>query len=295
VNSLRLKIAIFFLVGMLPAQLWAEAEFVQTGSFFQASDGTTRVIPTELGIFFYFPDKAVSLQTFSEHELTSGASAFLEYDITRNLFVNLHVGPKKIAIRGSFALKFGNGKLLVNVDNYPNPYCTAIIGDETKTPSMVAFSATTPVLKYNSAAAAALLRANQSLSNIRDIEPYEIGSDNSIKLKGEPYNLEFIGLNIPPPNNPCLPTTTRGSGIYLKHAELKRIKAIQDPVERKAKLAEAIKKSETQNLMGSLVILKIQVDLIIAFDPEDSAIKVIRLMSTEPRICEIQTVDLNKL
>ena len=281
-------------------------KFIQTGNFYQASDGSAQVIPTHSevpGIFFYVPEKAIPLQKFAHTELTQGISAFLVFSPTLNRYTKLLVHNqgqiKELAVNGSFAFNLGNN-LLISVDNDPNPYCTAILGNEGKNPTLIAFNGNTPLLNYEGAESVALFKANQTLETQDSdkkygIEPYNITKDG-IFLKGESFNRATVGLNIPPPRNDCLPNSAnkQDSIIYLEEKVLRNIKKIKDPQSRKNSLSAAIKASEGKDPLSSLIILKIASDMIITFNFENSSVQVIKPMSTDPdfNICEIKRVDL---
>jgi hypothetical protein len=293
-----LRLAITILISLLLAPYaFSQNKFVQTGRFFQSSDGTSKVIPSDLGIFFFIPSKAISLQKFSESDLTIGQSLFLEFNAQSNSYTHLHLGHKKLEIRGSFALSFGQGKLMINIDNYPNPYCSVVLGDSSDKPSLIAFNGVTPVLQYEGREAVALLRANQSLSNISDIKPYEVGADSNtmfIKLSGEEVKFNHIGLDIPPPKNLCLAQLSKEISVtYVESSEIRKIKSLPDSTEKKQRLTELLKnKEKSLKLITSLVILKITSNNIIAFNPDKGTIQVIHLRSQNPTVCEVKDVEL---
>lgn len=280
---MRLLLYYFFSILGLAAPLYAE--FIQTSNFFQSADGTSRVIPTSLGIYFLQPANPISVQEFNLNKVTAGIDAFLEYDRTTNRYSALYVGSQKYAVRGSFSLKIDS--MIVKVDNFANPY-TTIEKSEKGEPSIIALQGVTAVGNYTGRTAVAILSANQVFENLVGVHPYVIESDNRLTLNGKDINTESIGLDIHTPENPCL--SDSGNVVFLTGLQMSAIRANKDPIARRKELAEAIKKTKV-NVLRDLILLKAATE-IIAFDPRDSSIKAIKLVSTEPKICEIKTVNL---
>lgn len=264
----------------------ATAEFIQTSNYFQSSEGFARIIPTEYGIYFLSPEKKIPVQEFNLNKVTEGQDAFLEFDKDLNRYSALYLGAKKYEVRGSFALK--TDKINIKVDNYANPYCTVELNIEKGEPSIIAFQAVTAVANYRGRSAVAILSANQIFENIADIHPYILKNQDTLTLNDNEVTNEFIGLDIQTPESPCL--VNSDAIVFLTNTELNAIRQNKDTVSKKKDLEAAIKKNKV-NVLKDLILLKATKSLI-ALDPKDSTIKSIKLVNSEPKICEISTINL---
>lgn len=262
------------------------ADFIQTSNYFQAEDGFARIIPTESGLYFIIPANQIPIQEFVLKNITEGLDAFLKYDKNLNRYTDLYTGTRHYHVRGSFSLKINN--IIIKVDNYANPYCTVETSSSKKDPAIIAFQGVTAVANYSGRSAVAVLSANQVFENISGIHPYVLNEKNELLLNGNLVSEDFIGLDIQIPESPCL--INSDSIVFLSAAELNSIKQNKDNQARKKELQEAIKKNKV-NVLKDLILLK-AAKSIIAFDPRDSTIKAIRLVNNEPKICEIENVEL---
>ena len=264
----------------------SSAEFIQTGTYYQAVDGTARVIPTTLGIYFLAPQSKIALQQFKIEDVSEGLDAFLHYDHALNRYTTLYIGNKLYKIRGSFALLLGN--MHIKVDNFANAYSSVEIMGKGSEPAILSFQAVTPVGNYTGRSAVAILSANQVFENISEIHPYQVETDGSLSLNGQKVS-RHIGLDIQVPESPCISSVD--DVVFLTQSELNTIRGNKDEKSRKKELADAIKKNKV-NILKELVLLKATKD-IIALDPKDSSIKSIRLVTADPKICEIKTINLH--
>jgi len=263
-----------------------QAEFLQTSNYFQSADGYSRIIPTELGIYFLTPKNKIAVQEFNLNKVIAGQDAFLEFDKEMNRYKALYLGSKRFDVRGSFSLQID--KVHIKIDNYANPYCTVELTNTKSEPAIIAFQGVTAVANYSGRSAVAILSANQIFENLSDIHPYVLKDPDILTLAGNDVTNDFIGLDIQIPESPCL--INSDAIVFLTNSELNAIRQNKDPASRKAQLETAIKKNKV-NVLKDLILLK-ATKSIIALDPKDSSIKSIKLVNTEPKICEIQNINL---
>jgi hypothetical protein len=282
----RLLRVLTILILLSAIQHAANAEFLQTSNYFQTPDGYAQVIPTNLGIYFLIPDEKINVQEFNISKINKGKDAFLEFDKALNRYSALYLGSKRFEVRGSFSLKID--KLTIKIDNYANPYCTVELSPDKAEPSIIAFQGVTGVANYNGRSAVAILSANQIFENLSDIHPYILKSPDTLTLNGNEVTSNSIGLDIQIPESPCL--INSDEIVFLTRSELNAIRENKDSQSRKKDLEAAIKKNKV-NVLKDLILLKANKS-IIALNPKDSSIKSITLVNSEPRICEIQNINL---
>ncbi|MCO6431999.1 MAG: hypothetical protein J5J00_14160 [Deltaproteobacteria bacterium] len=272
----------------------AEAEFIQTGpSVFQASeDLRAKVVGTSVGVFVLYAAEPIPLQQFSPDsiKLEGSYSAFITYDAKRNMYSDVVVQSLIYPVRGSFALKVG--ELSVKVDNNASPYLTVVVGSETKNPSIVPFSSTTPFGVYTGAGAVGILEANQAFSHIKDISPYIVTVDGALNLKGNRVS-GHVGLAIPQGQNDCLIS----GALFIEHHVLEKIKAVKDAAKQREQLQAAVAAAKRSRPFSDIIILSVDSEQhkVIAFDPRDSsvlAIKPVGSGNSDRQICEVEKIRL---
>lgn len=274
--------------------LKAHAQFLKTGATYQEAGLHAKIIPTfqgaAKGIFGIYFSQSVSLQKFSlQIKDPSALSFFLEFDSNSNKYTGLYIGDKRYSVKGSFALEIiatDGSSLTLKVDNDPNPYSTIVVNSKGKRPSLLAFNGTTEVGNFNDLSAVALMEANQSIAQYADIEPYRL-TEKGLLLKGENLLDKMIGLDISPPNNPCL----LSGSIFLSKKFMLRIKDLSKEARAKA-LENEIKRNQSFNPLKDRIVLSLKANEIVALNPVNSEIEIFKRVPSDNSltICAFDSV-----
>jgi hypothetical protein len=287
------NIAQFFLVFFFGAFcLWegtAQAEFLRTGpEVYQSTGKRAKVIITQdpPGIFVLY-GQPIDLQVFDPARIKKEdvlSHFFVRFDPQQNRYTGVLMGSREYRIGGNFTLKFNDVRL--TVDN-SNPYCSIVV--ETPNlpgakPEILGLMGLSVIVNFNGEQAVALLEANQ-LSEYRGVvDPYTV-RDGQIVVKDQAVGSNALGIAFEA-RNECLSDRAR----IVPGEDLRRLSDMKNREEGK-KMLTSLLEVKKRNPLGGLLKLRVSQDSIIAFDPFNGVVNVVKKTTLSKQSLVICSID----
>ena len=268
------------------------AEFLKTApEVYQSVGKRAKVVVTRdpQGIFLMYGPE-IDLQVFNPAEIKESdvhAHAFLRFDPQLNRYTALLIGKREYRISGSFTLKLGEVRL--TVDNI-NPYCSIVVESGRKDgpkPEILGLLGLSVIVNFSGEQAVALLEANQLNEYRGVVDPYYV-RDRQLFVKDRAVGRNALGITLEA-RNECLSDKAR----IVSREELQAVSMIRSREEGKRALSALIDNAKRKSALRGLLKLRVTSSSIIAFDPANGAVSVIKkagLTQQNPLICTIEEV-----
>ncbi len=286
--STLVSVFIVFLACGLPQR--ASAEFLKTGpGVYQSTGKRAKIIigQEQPGIFLLYGPE-IDVQVFNPLDIKNESTishAFIRFDPQLNRYTALIVGKREYRIIGSFTLNLD--KMRVTVDNN-NPYISIVVDQDGQNPAeILGLLGLSTIVNYSGEKAVALLEANQFSEYKGVVSPYQI-ENGSLLVKGQPINNNSVGLTLDL-KNPCLKT----GAIVLAKEDLESLGGAKSKDEGRQLFTNLVETSKKKNALKSLLKLQVTPESIIALDPIQGSVKVVRktaASSPTTTICSIDEV-----